>query len=243
MTIGSTTHIIYLVVTLAFFVLSAWAVSKMNEKWQNVCFIFGTLICSGGIFFRYGMGLTWEGGITLKTLARELLQVCSFNFVLLPLMLIKKCEIARQYAFFFSMFAACTTLFSVSRSFANVEWYSTTLLNSWLNHVFAIAVPIWMIASRRFKPQKKYVLPVTACVFVYFTVSYVIQERLILNGVMTVENSLSFIYRTMGVPVLDWFMELIPYPYWYLYPLLPLMIGFFYLLAFAFKKYKLKESK
>lgn len=243
MPVWSLTHFIYLTVTIIFLIATMYLVSKLNKKGQNIMFIVGACICSFGIFFRYGMGLSLEGKITWEVFLMQLLQVCNFNAVLVILMLVPKLEIARQYSFYFSMFAAATTFFSISRSFANVEWYNISLVNSWINHVFAVALPLWMFASRRLKPQKKYILPVLGLVFVYFTISYAISEILMSEGIITVETSFSFIYDTMKVWLLDLCYSIIPYPYFYLYPILPMLFGFFWLLARLCKKYKVEEFK
>ena len=187
------------------------------------------------------MGLTLEGKLTWGTFFLQFLQVCNFNAVLVILMLVPKFELARQYSIFFSMFAASTSLISVSRSFAGMEWYNISLVNSWLNHTFAIALPLWMLASRRLKPDKKYILPVMGLVFAYFTIVYIISEVLMSKGIITVETSFSFIYDTMKIGVFDLCYKIIPYPYFYLYPILPIMGGFFFLLSKMFDKYKVNK--
>lgn len=233
------THLIFLAVTISFLALSMWGVSKMSKKWQNALIVCAVVVCSGGIFYRYALGLSFEKGLSVQILI-QMLQVCNFNFILLPLMLIPKCELARQYSFMFSMFAASTALISVSKSFANVSWDNPELMNYWLNHVFAIACPLWMLSARRIKPQKKYVLPVLICVFVYFTAVYGFCELLRANGIIAPDKSFSYIYDTMGFLPLDWLYNLIGVPYFYLYPLIPLAYGFFYLQAHLFRNYKLK---
>lgn len=229
-------HIVMLLATVIFLISTCIAVRKMNYRWQNVTFGIAAVFCAGGIFYRYALGLSFNNGINLKTLALQMLQVCNFNFILVFLMLIPKMEIARQYSVYFSMFAAMTTFVSVSPSWANYDWYSPTVLNSWLNHLFAVALPLWMLSSGRLKPQKKYILPVAVCVFVYFTAVYLCSEVLIFNGVITQANSYSFIYNTDQIPLFVFLQNLIPYPYFYLYPLFPFMIGFFWILSKLFKK-------
>ena len=129
------------------------------------------------------------------------------------------------------MAAALTTFFSPSSSWADLPWYSATILNSWLNHTFAVALPLFMMAARRLKPQKKYVLPVLGCVFAYFTVVAGVSFLLISRGVITAENSFSFVFSTDGIPIFEFLYKLIPAPYFYLYPLLPVLALYFYLLA------------
>lgn len=243
MPVWSLTHFIFLAVTIIFLVSTMFLVSKLNKLGQNIMFIVGAVICAGGIFFRYGMGLTLDGRISLKTLLMQMLQVCNFNFILVILMLIPKLELARQYSFFFSMFAAATTFVSVSPSFANLEWYNISLINSWLNHTFAVALPLWMFASKRLKPQKKYVLPVIGLIFLYFTIVYIISEVLMSKGIITVATSFSFIYDTMKVWLFDLCYSIIPFPYFYLYPILPMLYGFFLGLTRIFKNREVEAFK
>lgn len=241
MTLFSTAHIIFLIAVVVFLAGSMWLVSKLSRRWQNVMFIVGALLCAGGIFYRYGMGLSLEGGFTWGTLAKEMLQVCNFNFILVLLMLIPRFELARQYAIFFSMFAASTTLFSLSSSWKNLEWYDIQIMNSLINHVFIIALPLWMLAARRLKPRKEYIWKVSLCVFVYMTAVAIIVTALMKNGVITDPTPhYSFIYDTYKIGPLDMLYKLIPYPYFYLYPIAIPMVGFFYFLAWAFRKYEVK---
>lgn len=221
--------------TFAFFVLGWLIVPKIGRVAQNVLFVLCAVLCCGGIFFRYAMGLRFTAHFTWGTLAMEMLQVCNFNFILLPLMLVPKFELARQYSCMFSMAGAITTFFSPSSSWAALPWYSATILNSWLNHTFAVALPFFMMAARRLKPQKKYVLPVLGCVFAYFTVVAGVSLLLISRGVITAENSFSFVFSTDGIAVFEFLYKLIPVPYFYLYPLLPVLELYFYLLALLAK--------
>ena len=243
MTRFSETHLMLFMATVAFLVLTMYAVSKMPRWGQNIMFVLGALFCACGIFFRYGMGLSIEGGFTWKTLGLQLLQVCNFNLPLVLLMLVPRFELARQYSIMFSMFAASTTLVSLSSAWVNLNWWDLEILNSWLNHAFAIAVPLWMLAAGRLKPQKKYILPVTGCVIAYFLAVYGISEYLIGKGIMTLAKTYSFIYDTDGIGVFEMLYKLIPVPCFYLVPLIPFMIGFFWLLARIFQNWKVEPFR
>ena len=240
MTRFSETHLMLFMATVAFIVLTMYAVSKMPRWGQNVMFVLGALFCAGGIFFRYGMGLSIEGGFTWQTLGLQMLQVCNFNLPLVLLMLVPKFELARQYSIMFSMFAASTTLVSLSSAWVNLNWWDLEILNSWMNHSFAIALPLWMLAAGRLKPQKKYVLPVAGCVIVYFLAVYGISEYLLDRGVMTMAQTFSFVYNTEGIGVFEMLNKLIPVPCFYLVPLIPPMLGFFWLLARIFQNWKVE---
>lgn len=238
MVMFDTTHICFLLITIAFLTLSTLAVSRMSALWQNVMFFLAAFLCAGGIFFRYGMNLSFDGGFDFKTLATQMMQVCNFNFILVILMLIPGCELARQYAVFFSAAAACTTFVSISGTWANHNWYDLTVINSWCNHVFAVALPLWMVAARRLKPKKYYIWQVMGLVFIYFTVSYIVCSILIGAGVLPAGTSFSFLFETGKIGLLDMLWSLIPVPYFYLYPLMLLLFGFFWVWARLFRDYK-----
>ena len=240
MTPYDSAHIGYFVVVVGFLALSTWVVSKMPRLFQSIMIILAAVLCAGLIFFTCGMGLSFENGVSWTGLARQMLQVCQFNMILMPLMLVPKFELARQYSAMFSMFAAMTTFVSIPDYFANYEWYDIQILSFWGFHVFAVAVPFWMMAARRLKPQKKYVLPVVICVFAYFTVVYIISEFLMEAGLMTVETSHSFIYKSGHTFPLKQLYDLIGIPYFYLWPLIPVLYGFDYLFAWLFRNYKTK---
>lgn len=234
------THLTFLLLTVAFYAVTMFAVAKLPRRGQNIMFLLGALLCAGGIFFRYGMGLKLTTDFTLKTLAFQQMQVCNFNFLLVLLMLVPQFELARQYSIFFSMFAACTFMVSVPSDFANHNWYDVTVLNSWLNHTFAIALPLWMLAAGRLKPQKKYILPVLACVAVYFVAVYACTEWLHSTGDLAMGTTFSFVYDPGKVGLLEWLWELNPKPFYYLLPLAVPLYGFFWLLAWLFRNYTVR---
>ena len=236
-----TTHLIFLAATAAFFALSMYIVARLPRFWQNVCFAFAALMVAGGVFFRYGMGMTLEGAISWRTLALQMLQVCNFNLILVLLMLVPRFELARQYSVFFSMFAASTTLVSIPNVWANYSCFHPEVFNSWCNHVFAMALPLWMIAARRLKPQKRYILPVWGCVLGYFAAVAGISTLLMKNGIMTVATSHSFVFKTDGIGVFELLWKYIPIPFVYLLPLLVPMFVVFVLWAWAFRNYKTEK--
>ena len=234
-------HLLLLFCTVAFIAATMFAANKLPRRWQNVLFIIGALFCAGGIFWRYALNMSFTGDISLQTLATQMLQVCNFNLVLVLLMLIPKFELARQYPFMFSMFAAATVMLSIPSRYADSAWYSPDFLNFWLNHVFAIALPLWMMAAHRLKPQKKYILPVAGCVVAYFLAVYGCTEWLHGAGILDTATTFSYVYDPKGVGLLEWIYKLIPVPCLYLVPLIPPMVGFFWLLAFIFRKYEVQR--
>lgn len=232
-------HLLLLIATVTFIASTMFAAYKLPRWFSTSLFIVGALVCSGGIFWRYAMNLSLElVPLRWDTLAIQMLQVCNFNFILLPLMLVPRFELARQYSFMFSMFAAATVMLTIPSRYASSEWYSPDFLNFWLNHVFAIALPLWMLAAKRLKPKKEYIIPVSICVIVYFLAVYGCTEWLHASGKLPESTTFSYVYDPKGVALLEWLYKLIPTPCFYLAPLIPPMLGFFWLLTWLFRNYK-----
>ena len=233
----STEHIILLVCTIIFLVASCYGVSKLKKKAQNVVFIVTAVLGSGGLFFRYAMGMKLTFDFKFDTLFIQTLQVCNFNFILLPLMLIKRFELARQYSIFFSMIAASTVMLSIPGSYQNNNWYDITVLNFWFNHVFAVALPLYMLSSGRYKPNIRYIIPVTVCVVAYFVSVYFITAILWNKGLLSKNTSFSYVYDPKGMLLLTQFYNLFGQrPLVHLFPVIPIIMGIFYLFTLPFTK-------
>ena len=243
MTTGSLPHIILFFASAAFLALSGFTVSRMPRRLQNLMFVLAALLCSGGIFFRYAMNCSLSGGIDLGKLLIQMMQVCNFNFILLPLMLVPKFELTRQYSVFFSMFAAATVLFSLPSSFASCEWYDVTVLNFLSNHLFAIALPLWMICAKRVYPNRKYIPLVSICVILYFTGVYFLTEGLMAANILPEGSSYSYVHDPKGMPVITTLYSLIGLPFVHLLPLIPVLVAFFYLWAFLFRKASARKGR
>ena len=237
-------HLTYLSITILFYIIGGIVMRKSNKVVQYTVLIIMTVVVMFGIFFRYAMGLNFHTNINdlnFKILAMEMLQVCNFNFILLPLALIPKIKLFRQYLLFFSIFGAMTSLISVPSSFKSLDALNISIINSWLNHALTVGIGIFIIASRIDKPRIKYIIPVTIGVFIYFSVVAIISYYLIRKGVIMPENSFSFIYDRGKTAGFSFFYKICPVDYFYLYLIFPILIGFFVGLGYSFKKYKIKN--
>lgn len=237
MTIGGTAHILMLVFSIAFIAIMMFIVSKVSYKWQCVIIHSFVLIAMLGILFlhltRYGTTLDFQNFF------EQMFQVCNFNFILLPLCLIRKNELARQYLFFFSMPSAASTFVAYPSDVANSMWHSIVTLNFWIDHLMVVLVALLMLSARWFKPQTKYIVWVIVCILVYFLACFLANYAL--NGwQMTGPHNHSYTQNDGDIMVLKPFFKLIPIPFVYLLPIVPIITLLFYLESLCFKKYKIK---
>ncbi len=244
MTIGGTARILMLVATIAIVGLLMFIVARVPYKMQCVMIYTCVGLAMAGIIFLH---LTHYGtSFDPKNFFTQMFQVCNFNFILLPLCLIKKNELGRQYLFFFSMLAAASTFVAYPSDVQNSMWHSVITLNFWLDHMMVVAVPLMMISAKWFRPQKKYVLWVSLCVLAYFLVAFFANYAL--NGFsMSGPHNHSYTMNDGGIMVLKPFYKLIPVPFVYLLPIFPFMLGLFYVMSLPFeylaKKRAVKQNK
>lgn len=233
-----TAHLMYLAFSALFIIIGMIISRKASRPVQNIIFILVALLGSFGIFYRYALRFSFNKGIKLDTLLYQTLQVCNFNFILLPLALIRKNELARQYLFYFSMFCASTIFVSYSKSIEVLEWNNIVVINFWLNHLCTVALPLFMLASRRFKPQKKYIPYVILCIFLYFGYAGIGSYHLMEYKGYARKDTFSYVFTTDGIPILEMLHKIIPIDFLYLMPLLLVIVPFYYLLAKIFANYK-----
>lgn len=239
MTIGGSAHILMVIASIVLSVILIVIVAKSNEKIQNLVITIVGLIAVVGIFFLHGTHYFTE--LDFFNLGKQMFQVCNFNFILIPIALFKRNELARQYLFYFSMPAALSTFVTYPSDVENSMWYSLITVTFWVNHLFIALTPILLVASKRFKPHIKYVPKVVICIMLYFLAAFF--ANFALNGwSVSGGSNLSYTMDAGSIMILQPLFKLIPIPYIYLLPLVPAIIVIYYLVAFAFKKYKLKGS-
>lgn len=240
MTIGGTAHIIMVLVSIILIVALMIIVSKVSYKVQCAIIHSCVLLCMLGITFLH---LTHYGKtLDFKNFFNQMFQVCNFNFILLPLCLIKRNELGRQYLFYFSMPCALSTFVSYVSDVENSMWYSIVTLNFWLNHLLIVLIPLLMISARWFKPQKKYVLWSCLCVLIYFVSCFLVNYLLNGSNILGPHNH-SYTMGPGGIMILVPLYNLIKIPFIYLLPLLPACAVLFYFESLCFKKYNTIDLK
>lgn len=239
MTIGGTAHILWVIASIIIVTVCCFVVRKVSYKWQCVMICSCVGICMVGILFLH---LTHYGkSLDFANFFQQMFQVCNFNFVLLPLCLIKKNELARQYLFFFSMFAAMSTFVTYTSDVEGSMWYSIVTINFWVDHLMVVLVCLMMVSAGWFKPRKEYVFKVCLCLLAYFGACFF--ANFAFNGwSISGPHNHSYTMSSGSIMILEPLYKLIPIPFVYLLPLFPIFMGLFYLLAFFFKKYTLPHN-
>lgn len=239
MTIGGTAHIFMVICLFIIGILLFFIVRLSSEKIQNIIIYVTIGVCITGIFFLHATHYGTD--LDLKNFLIQMLQVCNFNFILLILCLFKRNELARQYLFFFSMPMALSTFVSYPSDVEGSKWWSIVSLTFWINHFLIALVPILMISARKFKPKKEYIYKVILSIFAYFLIAFIFNY--ILNG-FSIDGDHNHSY-TMGpdsIMLLEPMFKLIPVPFVYLLPMVPILTIVYWFIAKLFEKYNINDT-
>lgn len=238
MTIGGLAHILMIVASLIIGVGLFLIVKYCKPKVQNIIIYTLSGICVFGIFFLHAT--KYFTTFDIKNLLIQMLQVCNFNFILIPLCLFKRNELARQYLFFFSMPMALSTFVSYPSDVEGSMWYSVITLTFWINHFLIALLPFLMIATKRFKPRLNYTWKVILCILAYFLIAFL--GNYLLNGFQVIgPHNHSYTMGADGIMLLIPLFKLIPIPFVYLLPLLPILYLLYWIAAKLFVKYNVPE--
>jgi len=238
MIIGGLAHILMIVASLIIGVSLFLIVKFTSEKVQNIIIYSLTGVCVFGIFFLHAT--SYFATFNLGNLLTQMLQVCNFNFILLPLALFKRNEIVRQYLFYFSMPMALSTFVSYPSDVEGSMWYSVVCLTFWINHFLIALLPFLYIATKKFKPQTNYVWKVSLCVLAYFAIAFI--GNFVLNG-FAINGAHNHSY-TMGadsIMLLVPLFKLIPIPFIYLLPVLVMLYFIWWGVSLLFKNYNAQD--
>jgi uncharacterized membrane protein YwaF len=239
MTIGGVAHILMILASIAIGIILFFVVRNSSERVQNNIIYTLMGVCVFGIFFLHGT--RYFTTFDLKNLLVQMLQVCNFNLILIPLCLFKRNELARQYLFLFSMPMALSTFVAYPGDVEGSMWYSIVCLTFWINHFLIALIPILMVATGRFKPRKDYVYKVIICVFIYFAIAFI--GNYVLNGfVIHGDHNHSYTMEGDGIMLLMPLYRLIPIPFVYLLPIIPVLLVVYFGVAKLFEKYKTSGS-
>ena len=239
MSIGGVAHMLMVFASIVISIVLFFVVKKSKEKVQNAIIYTLVGICAFGIFFLHCTKYFTD--FDLGDFLIQMLQVCNFNFILLPFCLFKKNELARQYLFLFSMPMALSTFVSYPSDVEGSMWYSVVCLTFWINHFLIALIPILMVATKRFKPRREYLLKVMLCIFIYFSIAFIgnyVLNDFSINGAHNHSYTMGADSIALLIPLYD----AIPIPFVYLLPMGGLLLFVYWIVVKLFNNYSVNGS-
>lgn len=237
-------HIISLIISLAIAFGLHFILRNKKEKTQTIVLFCLSLI--GPIALLHD--LFW--GLQTSVLLYLPLHICSYNAILTPILVWTKNRFLGNLIPLFGVGAALSLIFNTVQAHYTV--FSFVFLFHFLSHTLGYCIPFLMFSLGHVKPHPKYIFPCVGTTFGLYTLSHF--ANLIVNGILKAQNVLDSAGELYQVnymfslghadnPALAFFWSLIPYEYFYMLAVLPIIALAFAAMNTGFIIRYLKDKK
>lgn len=231
-------HFLVLFFAIIFIVAGCIFLPKLKPKYQNAFFWLFALSCTFVILWRF---IIYYEHYSIDVLFRITLQVCNFNYFILPLACIKKFKFVKHYLFFTQAQGALFMFFAGDGFVASAKVYDLGTITYWYYHWVPIAFPIFMIACKQFYPERKYILPNFVATLGYYYIVTIGNNHLMKHRGYDIISTFSNTYQTSGNSILSALYAFLPVPTLYLVPVFLFCLINCYIVTYIFEI--IRESK
>lgn len=242
------THIATIIIAIVFPILLYHLIKNKSEKTQRiVLFLFSMLgpITMLNEIIRYA---------PMQSILVYLpIHLCSINAILTPILICTKNELIGNITPLFSIGSGLAVIFNTIQ--ADYSIFSLVFILYYSSHAMGCALPFLMAKLGLVKIRPKYILPSVGIIFLLYTVVHFINiwintaclEGNIVDGFGDlIQVNYMFSISTQGNPALEFFWSIIPYEYFYMLAVFPIIVVYYLILnikyIIAFLKTKFGKS-
>ena len=215
-------HIASLVLAAAIIAALYFALRKASRKTQTI--VLGVLSFSGIAAIIFNL-VTWGSPIEYLPL-----HLCSINAMLLPIVVFTRNKTLGNLLLVWCLGAL--TALVVNMAQAEYELMSWTFVFYYFPHVLEFGIPILLFSLGIIEKHPKYIISTIAITMVIYTGVHLcnlgINNWLEANNVLDYAGNLiqvNYMYSIVPEnPLLALFKQVIPYDYWYMYMIVPILV-------------------
>lgn len=215
-------HISSLILAAAMIVALYFGLRKASRKTQTI--VLGVLSFSGIAAIVFNL-VAW--GSPLEYLP---LHLCSINAILLPIVVFTKNKTMGNLLLVWCLGALAALVVNMAQ--AEYELASWIFVFYFFPHVLEFGIPILLFMLGLIEKHPKYILSTIAITMVIYTGVHLVNVGL--NGWLAANNMLDYAGNLIQVnymysivpenPLLALFKQVIPYDYWYMYMIVPILV-------------------
>ena len=217
-------HIATLLLAAAIIAGLYFALRRASRKAQTI--VLGVLSFSGIAAIIFNL-VTW--GSPLEYLP---LHLCSINALLLPIVVFTRSKTWGNLLLVWCLGALAALVVNMAQ--AEYELASWTFVFYYFPHVLEFGIPILLFALGIIEKHPKYILSTIAITMVIYTGVHLV--NLGLNSYLEANNMLDYAGNLIQVnymysitpenPLLVLFWQIIPYEYWYMFMIIPILVAY-----------------
>ncbi len=218
-------HFLTIILSVVMIVGIYFLLRRRQEKTQRIVLFILALTGPAAVIYNI---LVW--GLQSTVLEYLPLHLCSVNALLLPVLVAKKSNFLGNLLPVYSVGAVAALLFNTFQ--ADYSIFSFVFAMFYFPHTFEVAVPILMIALGLVKIRPKYIAPCLGFTFILYTAihfcnlwinDYLAAKEIVDSAGNIITVNYMYSLGPMGNPALEFFRSLIPYDYFYMLAVIPVI--------------------
>ena len=237
----SVIHIISLLLVVIINVGLYYILKNMSNK--NRLILLGILSFSGIVAIIYNL-LMW--GSPLEYLP---LHLCSLNAIILPIAVFSKNKVIGNVLLVWCLGAVFALIMNNSQ--IDTEIFSWTFFFYYFPHVFELGIPIILFKLKWIKKDISCIFSTLGITIIIYTIIHFINISLnnyfIRNQIVDYNGNLIQVNYMFSIipsnPLLELFYKIIPYQYWYMYLVFPIVIVYLLIIYLPELKQILKNKR
>lgn len=223
----SLTHILSLLFIPVFTAGMYYLLKRCSEKTQKwVMFplsLWGILSMIFNVIYYYVV----DGESPLENLP---LHLCSFNAIVLPIVILKKDKIWGNILFIWCLGALAALI--LNNEMAGYSFFSWPVFFYYWPHVMEFTIPLVLVWLKFVEKDPKCIISSVSITIGIYTVVHLINLAInryaAANQILNLEGEVlqvSYMYSIYGNnPLVQWFQQLIPGKYWHMYLAVPIVV-------------------
>lgn len=226
----SITHIISLIAGCLLIIGLYFILKNKSEKIKvNVLFL---LSLTGVAAILYNL-IKWNSPLEYLPL-----HLCSLNAIILPIAIKTKSKILNNLLLLWSLGAIFALV--VNHEQSNYDIFSWTFALYYFPHVFYLGIPILAFQLNLVKKDCKCIVSTIIITFIAYTAIHFV--NLLINRIAITNHIVDWRGQVISVnymfsitptnPLLKFFWKILPYRYWYILLVLPLVVLYLFILYF-----------
>lgn len=244
----STCHIISLVFSMIAVPLTLYfTLRNRSEKTQRIVLFICSLWGPTSVFYSF---FVW--GAQTSYLEYLPLHLCAINALLLPILILTKNRVLGNMLPLYSLGACFALIFNTFQ--ADYKIFSMVFACYFFAHTFELCIPFLLLKFGIIKTHPKYILPSVGITFGIYTLAHfvnlAVNDYFLTHEVTNIYGEIivpgvGYMFTTgpSGNPALEFFWNILPYPYFYLLTSFPIIAAAYALLNIKFIVKWIKAKK
>ncbi len=215
-------HILTLIFAVILNVVLYFILKRRSKKIQIA--VLGILSFSGIAAIVYNL-VMWNAPLEYLPF-----HLCSLNAMILPFAVLTRNKMICNLTLLWSLGAACALV--LNNGVAETELFGHVFMFYFFPHVFEMSIPILLFKLKLVKLDAKcvvstVVITLLAYIGIHFinlaVNNYAITHNITYGGDVPIEVNYMYSISHDGNPVLAFFYNLLPYKFWYMLPIVPIV--------------------